>query len=528
MAGSNDDHYTHSDEGSKNVEETTKDEKFVSQELVNKGLEKTRTVSLKEDEPPYTILNYNEICIVVLLLSCCGFWSAVSNSIYFPALTVVERSFRVSPELNNVSIVAYLVLQGLSPTFMSFFADLYGRRPCLCASLISYAAFCLGISRSNAFWLLIVLRCFQASSIASLISITSASVGDIVSTERRGNFMGINSGIQLLGQGFGPLIGALLVHGFGWRGIFIFLAIGSCSVFVILCFFLLETNRSIVGNLSVRPRNIINRAPVLALSKFRIRMVNDRRTLRQKKSIRAQFFAPFKIFFLPVVFVCLFAVGIQFCTWNMMLTTLSTSLRKKYNKTIIEVGLCYLCPGFGTLSGSILGGRVLDWLYKRARLKHEAQLIEDQRCQGSQFDIVSTRLKIYYVGTFVSICFSLVFGWCIEYHVNLAPILISTYICSFFSTSNIAAVTVLLVDMFPSLSSALTSCMNLMRCLLSAAGVAALQSMTNKMGEGGCYTLMSGFILLGYGLLKLTLYFKGIEKIEDLKLMRILSKIYRK
>ena len=521
------DNSSHTDELNKVVEESTESKKFSSQVLISKDLGKTESTLIK-NEPPYTILSYREICATVFLLSCCGFWSAVSNSIYFPALTVIEISFRVSPELNNVSIVAYLILQGVSPTLMSFFADFYGRRPTLCASLISYAAVCLGISRSNAFWLLVVLRCFQASSIASLISITSASVGDIVSTEKRGNFMGINSGIQLLGQGFGPLIGALLVHGFGWRGIFVFLAIGSCSVFAILVFFLLETNRSIVGNLSIRPTNIVNKAPLLSLSRFRRRMVNDRRTLRQKKSMRAQFVAPFKIFFVPVVLASLFAVGIQFCTWNMMLTTLSTSLQKKYNKTIIEVGLCYLCPGFGTLSGSILGGRVLDLIYKRARLKYDAENIENKHDQKSQFDIVSTRLKIYYVGTFTSVCFNLVFGWCVEYRVNLAPILISTYICSFFSTSNIAAVTVLLVDMFPSLSSALASCMNLMRCLLSAVGVAALQSMTDKMGEGGCYTLMSGFILLGYVLLKLTLYLKGIEKIEDLKLLRAFSKIRRK
>ncbi|KAK6455513.1 uncharacterized protein RJT20DRAFT_3186 [Scheffersomyces xylosifermentans] len=73
----------------------------------------------------------------------------------------------------------------------------------------------------------------------------------------------------------------------------------------------------------------------------------------------------FKIFFQKKVFFCLLPLGLQFTTWTMSLTTLSTSLETKYGFSIIRIriGLCYLAHGIGTLIGSLVSGRILDYIY---------------------------------------------------------------------------------------------------------------------------------------------------------------------
>lgn len=61
----------------------------------------------------------------------------------------------------------------------------------------------------------------------------------------------------------------------------------------------------------------------------------------------------------------------------------------------------------------------------------------------------------------------------------------------FLSTSS-----ALLVDMFPGDAAASQSCNNMARCLLCAAGLAALQEMMDHMTIGGTFTFMAGLCVL--------------------------------
>ncbi|KAG2736885.1 hypothetical protein G9P44_000975 [Scheffersomyces stipitis] len=450
-------------------------------------------------DPQYSILKPNEKRCMVFLLSCSGIWSTLSSSIYFPALPALSEKFSVSPGIVNLSVVAYLLFQGFCPTLLATVADTYGRRPCILMCLTCYAAVCVALSRVNVYWLLAVLRCLQAGAIAPIIAVGSGVMGDICTPAERGGYIGMMGGFLLVGQGFGGLVGAAVVSGFGWRGVFVLLAIGS-GFALILCFLVLpETSRNIVGNLSVPPPRFVNASPITHAPFLKKRMTNDISTIAETK--KSNIFASYKIFFQKRVFFTLLPSGLQFATWTMSLTTLSTSLEVKYGFSTIQVGLCYLAPGLGTLIGSIATGKVLDYIYSRkiaAFNKKYGHLPPESR---PAFDIFTSRIQFTVYPSIVLTMFSVVFGWCIQEKVNLAPVLIAAFIMSFCAVSFMSALNTLLVDMFPGQGSAATSCLNLMRCLLGAAGVGALQSMVDRMGEGGTYTLMAGFCAISATLL---------------------------
>ncbi|KAK6458995.1 multidrug resistance transporter [Scheffersomyces xylosifermentans] len=462
-----------------------------NQPLANASSDKT------SDEAPYSILTSREKYAMIVMLSCGGIWSTLSSSIYFPALPILSEKFEVSASIVNVSVVAYLLFQGITPSLLAVPADAYGRRPFIISCLLCYAATCVGLSRTNVYWLLAFLRCVQAASISPIIAISGGVVGDICTRAERGSYVGIMGGIQLVGQGFGALVGSGVVSGFGWRGVFVFLAIGSGAALIVVTIMMPETNRKIVGNLSVPPKRIINKSPATKIW-LRSRLTNDVSTIAPPTSI--DMLGPYKIFFQKKVFFSLLPAGFQFTTWTMSLTTLSTSLEAKYGFSVIKVGLCYLAPGMGTLFGAIFTGKLLDFIYARRKAAYDKKYEHIDPSNRPPFDIFTTRIQFVIYPTILLIMFSVVFGWCLQNRVNLAPILISAFVISFCAVAFMSSLNTLLVDMFPGQSSAATSCLNLMRCLLGAAGVGALQSMVDAMGEGGTYTLMAGFCLLTSGL----------------------------
>ena len=464
----------------------------------------------KGREVPYSVLTKVEKYAMSFLLSSNGIWSSVSLSIFFPALPSLTKEFNITLDVANLSIVGYLLLQGISPAILAFFSDTYGRRPCILFCVIGYTAVCIALSQTNVFWLMAVLRCIQAAAIAPMVAITTGSVGDFSRVSERGTFVGFVQGIQ----SDGAVIGAALVHSYSWRGIFVFLAIGSGSVAIISLFLLPETNRAIVGNMSVPATRIINKLPIASLPCFKARLSNDVDTLLASNSSFGRILAPFKIMMRKDVLVALIPAGFQYTVWTMTLTSLSTTLELKYKYSMIHIGICYIPSGIATVLGSLVAGRVLDWNYKRRKAAHDAKYVNLDEHERPGFNIRKVRLELCIFTTVSLITFSIVFGWCLQYRVNIAPILIAAFVISFCSVAQLSAITTLLVDMYPGQGSALTSCVNFVRCILAAIGIGVLQNMVNAMGEGGTYTLMAGFCLIAEAVLYLTAY-HGRKKLRD-------------
>lgn len=472
-------------------EEAVDDQKSIKSHISNDINEKK-----KEDEVPYTIFEKNEKVLLILILSCIGFWSTSSSPIYFPALPTLTRDFHTSESIMNISVVCYLLLQGLAPMVSSNLADTFGKRPVLLASLLIYIASCIALSQANVFWLLAVLRCIQAAGIAPVIAISSGVSGDVCTPENRGSMVGAVSGFQLLGNGISGLLGAALITGFGtWRAIFVFLAIdGGVTLLAAICF-LAETSRRIVGNGTVMPRNFLNRSLLIYLPFFRKKMTNDILTIAAKKPFNV--LGPLKIFIKKEIFLTLLPLGMHFAAWTVMQASLSTELESsKYNYSVMHVGLIYLPQGIACLVGSLLVGRVMNWYYKHRRNLYDKKVESLPLDQRPAFNIIETRLTLTIVPATLMIFGLVIFGWCIQFRRHIISIIISSILISFSSTLLIAICTTMLVDLYPGQGSASASCLNLMRCWLAALFTGVLDNMLKSLNLGGTYTLLAGFCLI--------------------------------
>lgn len=459
--------------------------------------ENFETLELQKDAPR-SVFTTTEKYLIVFLGGMSGFWSSISSPIYLPVLPILQRQFGVSEEKINATVVVYSVFQGLSPILFSNLADMVGRRVVVLCCLAIYIVANIGLALNDTFSGLVCLRCLQAFGISSTLSVSSGIASDITTASERASFIGLSTGLALLGQAFGALIGGMVSTGFGWRAIFWFLAICSGATFILIWVFLPETSRSIVGNGSVLPRN--HRwaavAPILRLGLFQNR-ADDTTSIAEARPF--DMLAPFRILANASVYLTLIPASVCYAVWLMMLTTLSTLLSRTYGYSTLQIALAYIPSGIGGLLGSVTSGELLDWLYKRSyrRFTEAATKYRDDSSASvaanyPRFNIFRARLVLAALPTATTILGALLFGWSIQFRVSVAWVLVGLCLVSYGAMNYLTLSTTVLVDLFPTQSSSSSLCVNLTRCWCAAVGITVLSRMVDAMGVGGCYSFMAG------------------------------------
>ncbi|CCE62463.1 hypothetical protein TPHA_0C03100 [Tetrapisispora phaffii CBS 4417] len=492
-----------------------------SSDKSNKNLN-NKIDELDENSPPHSRFTRNDKIMLIAQCAFTGFFSSIAGAIYYPVLTLIEGLFKITEEQANISVVVYFIFQGIAPIIVGNLADTNGRRPLILSCLLIYFCACVGLASCNTYAQLIGLRCLQAAGIAPVIAINSGIAGDITTRRERGSYIGYVSGFVVIGSAFGALIGAGLSSTWDWRAIFWFLAIGSgvCVIYSIILF--PETKRSIVGNGSIAPKSILNKCVILSIPAVRRKWHLDKpeyNTLEPPKKSKA--FPIFEILKHKEMIILLIVAGLQFSMWTTHQTSLTTVLSKRYNLTVAKIGLCFLPTGICTMISVITCGKFLNYAYKKDIAKYELW-IKDQReilLQENNededkvdeiifndpkytFNICRSRLKPAFVTLFLSSCGFIAFGWCIEKRVPLAAVLVTSGFSSLFSNCILTMSTTVCVDLFPSISTTATGCLNLFRCSMSAILIACLSKMVSKMNYGGVFTFLgaltgvSSFLLL--------------------------------
>ncbi|SCU88410.1 LADA_0E09978g1_1 [Lachancea dasiensis] len=453
-----------------------------------------------ESTAPHTLLNNSQKWFMVALLTSAGFWSSLGSPIYYPALKQLEKQFDVDEELVNITVVVYLIFQGVAPTVCGSLADVYGRRPVILLGMLVYVCASIGLACSQSYGAIVVLRCLQSAGISPIIAINSGVVGDFTVKRERGTFVGAVSGFTLMGQAFGSLIGAALTAAYDWRAIFWFLAIGSGTCMMINVLLLPETKRTLVGNMSVKPARLINRSPVFLLKRVQKQFHYDSpdfETLSPDRP-RVDLISTFKILAHPEILMSLLPAGLQFALWTLTLTSISSQLSAApYNYKLTIIGICYLPSGIGGLIGSFVTGKIIDIYYKRAVQRFENRKEHGIIPSDAKFNTLRSRLFTSIPQNFLSVVAFTIFGWSVEKGWHISVPLITSAIGSFCAMSTLSTSSTLLVDLYPSRSSTASSCYNFIRCSLSAIFMACLAKMNRALTVGGTFTLISGLIFVG-------------------------------
>jgi MFS family permease len=371
--------------------------------------------------PPYSVFTRYQTVAIVSIAGLTGLLSPLSSTLYLPAIPTIALELGISVREVNFTITSYLIFQGIAPTIWGSISDSLGRRQLYIATLSVYIGACIGLSISNSYPAILVLRALQASGSASTTALGAGLIGDLIHVSKRGGYMGNYSALGGFGTAIGPVLGGLFAQYAGWHGIFFFLLGLSAFMLLVVVLLVPETLRSIVGNGSIlSPRHL--RAPLPGLRPPRV--PEERSTLAAKRKVDV--LAPMYLLAEPDVICSLAFTGICFMVWQMGMVAAATLYDTEYHLSQFAIGLTYISNGIGSLCGSILTGRILNHDYKK-QLRKEAGGADPAPC-AEVVEIERARILGLRIPTALYIISVVGFGWAVQTRVHVSvPIILGFF-----------------------------------------------------------------------------------------------------
>ncbi|KAI5195305.1 hypothetical protein AUEXF2481DRAFT_67 [Aureobasidium subglaciale EXF-2481] len=468
-----------------------------------------RDVEASIAEPPYTVFTASQKRFIVLLAACAGFFSAVSANIYFPALNSLTEEFNVSATLINLTLTTYMIAQGIAPAIMGDLADMAGRRPAYFVCFVIYIGACIGIALCQDYVSLLILRCLQSAGCAATIALGSGVVADIATSAERGTFMGYVTSGPMVAPALGPVIGGILAQFLGWRSIFWFLVILSACYLVPFLIAFPETGRNVVGNGAIKPqswnRSLINylherkaaKAPTLTRTVTRESVrLEEARLIKARKLRFPNPLKTLKIVFEKDTGILLLYNSLVYTAFYDVTASMPYLFGLIYNFNDLQIGLCFIPFGIGCLIAPILGGKALDWNFRRLALKHGFPVDKKRATDLKDFPLEKARIQVTWPLVIVGDAALLCYGWVMHVEANLAAPLVLLFFIGLCLTGAFNCNSVMLIDLYPLSPSTATAANNLVRCFMGAGGTAIIIIMIEHMGRGWCFTFIAGVVML--------------------------------
>ena len=417
------------------------------------------------------------------------------------------------------------MFQAISPLLFATASDTFGRRPILLATYALYTAASLGLAfNKHSYAALLVLRALQSLGASAVLAIAYGVVADVCPPAERGAMLGPTQGAANLAVCLGPVAGGWVAQGSGGsEWVFWALVIFGATVFSIVGIALPETAREVVGNGSVeatgwartwwstirmwvmarrvKPQHDSSMENGGADEKTRSVGKEGKTTLSKKEKFKmVNPLAAIRIIFWKDTAIALWMAASPYAVWYCVQTSISTVYANTYGFNEIQIGLCYLTGGAGTVIGGYANGRLMDWNYKTTAKKIGHTIDKVSGDDLNDFPIERARARGSWWLLVLYILALAGYGWAIVAHAHESVPLILQFVLAALCTSFQQTFNALLVDIFPTSPSTAAASSNITRCALSAVGVAVLQPLVDIIGRGWFFTLLA-FVSGGGGLL---------------------------
>ncbi|KAI0133722.1 putative MFS transporter [Xylariales sp. AK1849] len=469
--------------------------------------------AIVDSEPPFSIFRSAEKRFIVFIAALTTLLPPLTGSMYYPVIPMLARELQVSITDINYTITAYLIVQGIAPSFIGNLSDETGRRPALIVAFIIFIAGCIGAAVKGSYALLVVMRCLQSAGSSGTIALSLATVSDIVTSAQRGSYTSYVQMGWMVGPALGPVIGGLLSQYLGWRSIFWFLTIFASVVFLLVLITLPETSRSIVGNGSI-PAPLWNMSLLAYLQNRKQRnAAGASRTSVHKPASRAfgvqlNPLSSLKLFLDKETCLLLLYSGLIYASSYMVLSSMPDQLQEKYGFDTLHISLCYLSTGFGTMTSVIFIGRLLDWNFRRHAKNLGMEISKNKQQDLKDFPIEVARLQVSFPLLFLAGTSLVAYGWTMQARTSLAAPMVFLFLQSFGSSSAFSGFNNLIMDLNRKRAGTASAAMNLARCWMGAGGVAFAGPLNRAGGVGWMAVTIAGtwlifspfvFIVIRYG-----------------------------
>ena len=178
---------------------------------------------------------------LIVILAALSMLGALSIDAYLPALPAIATQFSSTPHAVQLSLTAYVFSFAVMTLFHGTLSDSLGRRPVILGSLAGYFLATLGAAFSNSLEMLIGFRLLQGVFAGGGAVVARAVVVDLLSGRKAHRAMSAINVVFGLAPAIAPILGGWLLFQFGWRSIFIAIAVFSLLLLLACIFALAES-----------------------------------------------------------------------------------------------------------------------------------------------------------------------------------------------------------------------------------------------------------------------------------------------
>ncbi|KAJ2993393.1 hypothetical protein NUW58_g1855 [Xylaria curta] len=468
--------------------------------------------------PKHTIYNSREKRLIVISAAFSALFSSWTAQIYLPALNNAADDLDTSAEKINLTVTGYMIFQGLTPIFISGYADAMGRRPVYIICFILYIATDIALALTNSYGSLLGLRSVQAITISSTQALCQGVVADISTSAERGQYAAFLALPTVLGPSVGPVIGGAIAQYLGWRNIFWFLAItGGINLSILLILFP-ETCRRIVGDGSILPGKV---------NQTLLQLLQNRRKDQSHQAVTntilgldtenpkagfgwARFLSALTLLFEKELFLISAYGGLLFAGLYAVGTAAPSLFAKYYGYSGLTIGLLYLPLAAGSIIAVVLVGKAMNWNFQRHAKRLGVIVNKDQQMDLSEFPIERARIEVLAPPFLLSVLVIAAWGWAVEEQISIGVVVVLIFLLGLGLSGAASVFSALITDIRPGKASAASASNNILKFSLGAAASAAIQPLISAVEPGKAFSIIASFYVVASPCLVLVAW-KGMK-----------------
>ena len=170
--------------------------------------------------------------IVVGVIVVGSFIALLNQTVMSPALPALMRDFNITTGTVQWVTSVYMLVSGIMVPISGYLIDKFSTRKLFAGALATFMVGTLLCAVAPNFVLLLVGRILQSAGSGVLLPLVAVVPMLVYPPDKRGTAMGMAGIVMAAGPAIGPVVGGLVIDSFGWRPMFIGIAIVALVILV--------------------------------------------------------------------------------------------------------------------------------------------------------------------------------------------------------------------------------------------------------------------------------------------------------